>query len=93
MVNETENTSQILGMCRFKFRFRLAYCGTITPVIRCGFSPNFARYSDMVSSRNVIDSTSSVSETINRQSISDFRGVEIRILSDETENRNRLDIL
>ena len=69
------------------------YCGTITPVIRCGFSPHFARYSDMVSSRNVIDSTSSVSETINRQSISDFRGVEIRILSDVTENRNRLDIL
>jgi len=46
----------------------------ITPVIRCGFSPNFARYSDVVSSTRVVF-------VRNRNWIPDFRGVPIHILA------------
>jgi len=52
--NETGNTNRIVEMRKFQFRFRLAHCGRITPVIRCGFSPNFARYSHAVSSTRVV---------------------------------------
>jgi len=34
MVNETGNRNRILEMCKFRIRFRLAHCGTITSVIR-----------------------------------------------------------
>jgi len=74
VVNETRIIRRILGMCKFQFRFRLVICVTITPVIRCGFSPNFARYSDVVSSTRVIF-------VRNRNSISNFRGVQIHILA------------
>jgi len=41
-INETGNTSWILRMYKFQFRFRLVHCGTIMSVIRCRLSPNFA---------------------------------------------------
>jgi len=37
MVNETENKNQILEMCKFRIRFQLVHCGTITSVTRYGF--------------------------------------------------------
>jgi len=43
-------------------------------VIRCGFSPNFARYSDVVSSTRVVF-------VRNRNWVSDFRGVQIHMLA------------
>jgi len=49
-------------------------CGTITAVIRCEFSPNFARYSDVVSSTRVV--------LVKKENwISDFEGVQIHILA------------
>ena len=74
MVNETGNRNLILEMCKFQIRFQLVHRGMITPVIRCGFSPNFARYSDVVSLMHVIF-------VRNRNWISDFRGVQIHILA------------
>jgi len=59
------------------------HCGTITPVIRCGFSPNFARYSDVVSSKRVVF-------VRNRNWISDFRGVQIHILAAFSERERSL---
>jgi len=47
---------------------------TITAVIRCGFSPNFARYSDVVSSTRVVFVS-------NRNWICDFIGVQIHVLA------------
>jgi len=73
MVNETGNRNRIVGMCKFQFQFQLVHCGTITPVIHCGFSPNFARYSDVVSSMRVVF-------VRNWNWISNFRGVQIHIL-------------
>ena len=49
-------------------------CGTITAVIRCEFSPNFAPYSDVVS-------WTRVAFVRKRNQISDFRGVQIHILA------------
>jgi len=37
MVNETGNRHRILGMCKFRIRFLLVHCGTITSVTRYGF--------------------------------------------------------
>jgi len=54
--------------------FRLVHCGTITPVIRGEFLPNFARYSDVVSWTRVVFLR-------NRNWISDFRGVQVHILA------------
>jgi len=45
------------------------------PVFRCGFSPNFARYSEVVSSTRVVVFVR------NRNWISDFRVVQIHILA------------
>ena len=72
MVNETKNRNRILEMCKFLIWLRLVHCGTITSVNRYGFSECYTRI------RNVIDSTSGVSETINQKQISDFRGVRFR---------------
>jgi len=45
-----------------------------TPVLRCGFSANFARYSDVVSSMHVVF-------VRNQNWISDFKGLQIHILA------------
>ena len=37
MVNETGNRNRILDMYKFRIRFRLVHCGTITSVARYGF--------------------------------------------------------
>jgi len=37
IVNKTGYRNHILEMCKFRIRFRLVYCGTITSVTRCGF--------------------------------------------------------
>ena len=37
MVNETGNRKRILMMCKFRIRFRLVHCGTITSVTCYGF--------------------------------------------------------
>jgi len=71
MVNETRNRNRILEMCKFRIRFRLLHCGTITSVTDYGFAEFYMPI------RNVVDSTSGVSETINRKHISDFRGMRI----------------
>ena len=74
MVNETRNRNRILEMCKFQFRFRLVHCGIITTVLCCGFSPNFACYSEVVSSTRVVF-------VRNWNWISDFRGVQIHTLA------------
>jgi len=37
MVNETEHRNRILDMYKFRIRFRLVHCGTITSVTCYGF--------------------------------------------------------
>ena len=74
MISEIGNTNRILGMCKFQLRFRLVHCGMITPLIRCGFLPFFARYSYVVSSTSIVF-------VKNRNWISDFRGARIRIFA------------
>jgi len=37
MVNETGYRNRILQMCKFRIRFRLVHCGTITSVASYGF--------------------------------------------------------
>ena len=37
MVHETGNRNRILEMCKFRIRFRLVHCRTITSVIHSGF--------------------------------------------------------
>jgi len=37
MVSQTRNRNRILEMCKFRIRFRLVHCGTITSVTRYGF--------------------------------------------------------
>jgi len=62
MANETGDRNQILEMRKFRIPFRLVHCGTITSVTRYGFRQIlYTRF------RNVIGSTSHVSETINRK--------------------------
>ena len=60
MVNETGNRDMILEMCKFRIRFRLVHCGTITPVTRDGFR-------QILHADQMMDSTSGVSETINQK--------------------------
>jgi len=60
MTNETENRNKILQMCKFRIRFRLVHCGTITPVTRDGFR-------QVLHADQMMDSTSGVLETINQK--------------------------
>jgi len=69
-------------MCKFRIRFRLVHCGTITSVTHTYvylLVTDFAKFYTRI--RNVMDSTSGVSETINRKYISDSTGVRIPIFA------------
>ena len=60
-MNENRNSNQMLEMCKFRIRFRLVHCLTITSVTRYGFRQIL--HADQKCDR----STSGVSETMKRK--------------------------
>ena len=75
MVNETGSRNRILDMFKFRIRFRLVHCGTITPVIRWDFH-QILHATRMWSARRV-----RIVFVRKWNWISDFRDVQIHVLA------------
>jgi len=74
MVNETGNRNRILDMYKFRIRFRLVHCGTITSVARYGFRQIL--HADQKCDRFYVWCFGNHKPEVD---ISDFRGVRIPI--------------